>query len=96
MDEKLPENADKVGAYFREKLLNLPCVKEVRGRGLMIGVEFEKEIATEVKYRAADAGLLITAVRPAVIRLVPPLNVTESLCDEAYTILEKVVTSLIS
>ncbi len=95
IDEKLPENADKVGAYFREKLSKLPCVKEVRGRGLMIGVEFEKDIATDVKYRASEEGLLITAVRPTVIRLVPPLNVTEALCDEAYTILEKVITPLV-
>lgn len=95
MDQKLPENADKIGAYFREELLKLPCVKEVRGRGLMIGVEFNKDIATDVKYQAADEGLLITAVRPNVIRLVPPLNITEKECDEAFAILHKVVSKLV-
>lgn len=95
MDQKLPENADKIGAYFREELLKLPCVKEVRGRGLMIGVEFNKDIATDVKYQSADEGLLITAVRPNVIRLVPPLNITEKECDEAFAILHKVVSKLV-
>lgn len=95
MDQKLSENADKIGAYFREELLKLPCVKEVRGRGLMIGVEFNKDIATDVKYQSADEGLLITAVRPNVIRLVPPLNITEKECDEAFAILHKVVSKLV-
>lgn len=95
IDQKLPENADKIGAYFREELLKLPCVKEVRGRGLMIGVEFNNDIATDVKYQSADEGLLITAVRPNVIRLVPPLNITEKECDEAFAILHKVVSKLV-
>ena len=94
IDNKLPENATKIGAYFMKKLENLPGVKEVRGRGLMIGVEFDKDIATDVKYNSADEGLLITAVRPSVIRLVPPLNITEKDCDEAFDILNKVVKEL--
>ena len=95
IDNKLPENATRIGAYFMDKLKNLPGVKEVRGRGLMIGVEFEKDIATDVKYNSADEGLLITAVRPSVIRLVPPLNITESDCDKAFDILNNVVSKLI-
>ncbi|MGN0368739.1 MAG: aspartate aminotransferase family protein [Wujia sp.] len=95
IDENLSENSKKVGAYFREKLAKLPGVKEVRGLGLMIGVEFERDIATDVKYNACDEGLLLTAVRPAVIRMVPPLNVTEQDCDQAYEILEKVVRELL-
>lgn len=95
IDNKLPENSDKVGAYFRDKLAKLPCVKEVRGRGLMIGVEFDRDIATDVKYNSADNGLLITAVRPSVIRLVPPLNVTTDDCDKAFEILDKVIKDII-
>ena len=95
MDRKLSENAEKIGAYFRDKLQKLPCVKEVRGRGLMIGVEFDKDVATDVKYQSADEGLLITAVRPNVIRLVPPLDITEKECDEAFTILNKVIEKLV-
>ena len=84
-----------MGEYFRNILLKLPHVKEVRGKGLMIGVEFDKEIATDVKYNSSDEGLLITAVRPSVIRLVPPLNVTKEECDKAFEILNKVVKELV-
>jgi len=87
-----PANAKDVAL---PKLPPLPEVKEVRGKGLMIGVEFTKDIANDVKYNAADEGLLITAVRPAVIRLVPPLNIVEEDCDKAFEILNKVVSELV-
>ncbi len=95
IEEKLPENAKVVGEYFMDKLQNLPNVKEVRGKGLMIGVEFNSDIANDVKYNSVEEGLLMTAVRPSVIRMVPPLNVTKEDCDMAYDILEKVVNKLI-
>ena len=95
IDNKLSENSEKLGEYFREKLMGLPVIKEVRGKGLMIGVEFTKDIATDVKYNASDEGLLITAVRPSVIRLVPPLNITKEDCDKAFDILYKVVKALV-
>ena len=94
IDNKLPANAEAKGIYFRNMLKELPYIKEVRGRGLMIGVEFTKDIATDVKYNAADEGLLITAVRPNIIRLVPPLNVSTEECDKAYEILKSVISKL--
>lgn len=94
IDDDLSANSKAMGEYLREKLSMLPCVKEVRGKGLMIGVEFNKDIANDVKYNCADEGLLITAVRPSVIRLVPPLNITTKECDKAFDILNKVVKSL--
>ena len=94
IDDDLSSNSKAMGKYLREKLSKLPCVKEVRGKGLMIGVEFNKDIANDVKYNCADEGLLITAVRPSVIRLVPPLNITTKECDKAFDILNKVVKSL--
>ena len=95
IDNNLSENSERIGKYFREILEKLPHVKEVRGMGLMIGVEFDKDIATDVKYNSADEGLLMTAVRPAVIRLVPPLNVTKEQCDKAFEIIDKVVKELV-
>lgn len=94
INNKLTENAKGMGSIFMDMLNKLPCVKEVRGKGLMIGVEFEKDIATDVKYNCSDEGLLITAVRPNTIRLVPPLNVTEEECKLAYEILDRVVKGL--
>ncbi len=96
IEENLASNAKEVGAYFMEKLRTIPNVKEVRGKGLMIGVEFNSNIANDVKYNASEEGLLMTAVRPAVIRFVPPLNVTKEDCDIACEILYKVVTELIA
>ncbi|MBQ8924139.1 MAG: aspartate aminotransferase family protein [Lachnospiraceae bacterium] len=95
IDNNLSKNSKDMGEYFREILKTLPEIKEVRGRGLMIGVEFTKDIATDVKYNAQEAGLLVTAVRPSVIRLVPPLNVTKDECDMAKDILERVIKKLI-
>ncbi len=95
IEGKLPQNAKEVGTYFMDKLKDIPDVKEVRGKGLMIGVEFNSNIANDVKYNASEEGLLMTAVRPAVIRFVPPLNVTKEDCDVAIEILNKVVSELI-
>lgn len=95
IDNDLSKNSKEMGEYLRGLLAKLPDVKEVRGKGLMIGVQFNKDIATDVKYNASDEGLLITAVRPAVIRLVPPLNVTKEDCDKAFEILNNVVSKLV-
>lgn len=95
IEKNLSDNSQIMGEYLREKLAKLPLVKEVRGKGLMIGVEFTKDISADVKYNSSDEGLLITAVRPSVIRLVPPLNVTKEECDKAYDILLNVVSKLV-
>ena len=92
LDNKLYENAKEVGAYFMEELKALPCVKEIRGRGLLIGVEFNKPIAFEVKHRAFENKLLITAVRDCIIRIAHPLIVKKEHCDEAVKLLIKSVT----
>jgi acetylornithine/N-succinyldiaminopimelate aminotransferase len=91
LDNKLAENAKEVGAYFMEQLQSLPYVAEVRGKGLLVGVEFTKPIAYEVKHQAVENKLLITAVRENVIRMAPPLIATKEDCDKAVQILIKCV-----
>ncbi len=91
LENHLAENAKEVGAYFMEQLKKLPYVKEVRGKGLMVGVEFTKPIAFEVKHQAVENKLLITAVSQDIIRLLPPLIVTKEDCDEAVRLLIKSV-----
>ncbi len=93
IDRKLSEHADTLGRAFMKKLETLPLVKEVRGRGLMIGIELTQDIANDVKYKAVELGLMTTAVRPAVIRLVPPLIIEESHCDEAIRILTEAINA---
>lgn len=90
IERKLPERAKEMGAYFMEQLHTLPGVKEVRGRGLLVGVEFEQPIAFDVKHGCFDHKLLITAVSKNIIRIVPPLIVEKADCDEAIRILQTV------
>lgn len=91
MDKDLAGNAKKVGAYFMEKLSKLPHVKEVRGQGLMVGVEFDDLNSVEVKHACFDRKLLITAIGSRVIRMVSPLIVTESDCDKACEIIKEAI-----
>ena len=95
LDKDLAGNAKKVGDYFAAKLEKLPHVKEVRHQGLLVGVEFDDEISgVEVKHGCLDRKLLITAIGTHVIRMIPPLIVTEEQCDEACAIIEEAVKAL--
>ena len=91
IDRDLPANAAKVGAYFCQLLKTLPHVKEVRGKGLLIGVEFDAPVAAAVKHGCTDRRLLITALGANVIRMVPPLIITEENCDKACAIIKAAV-----
>ena len=84
-----------MGEYFKEKLSTLPGIKEVRGMGLLVGVEFEKDIAFDVKHNAGDKGLLLTAIKPNTIRMIPPLIVSKEDIDKAFGILSEVVSELV-
>lgn len=81
----LLEHADKVGqamlARLHAQLDAVDGVTEVRGRGLMIGIELNRPCAELVK-RALDAGLLINVTRDKVVRLLPPLVISQSEADE--------------
>jgi acetylornithine/succinyldiaminopimelate/putrescine aminotransferase len=79
--EKLMPNVRDVGQYFMAKLRQLP-VKEVRGLGLMIGVELAVE-AKPVILKMAEHGLLGIIAGTHVIRFLPPLNITRAEVDEA-------------
>ena len=80
-EEKLIENAEKVGQYLIDNLKGLPGVKEVRGRGLMIGIEMERE-AKELRRRLIfDQHIFTGAAGTNIIRLLPPLCVTKEDAD---------------
>ena len=96
VEKNLSENAAKMGEYFMNKLKDLPKVKEVRGKGLLVGVEFEDGISSaDIKHACVDRKLLVTAVGTSIIRMLPPLIVTEAECDKAFGILKASVESLI-
>ena len=84
-----------MGEYFKAKLRTLPHVVDVRGKGLLVGVEFDETIkAIDVKHGCLDKKLLITAIGSSVIRMVPPLILTEEHCDKAFEIIKEVVLEL--
>ncbi len=88
--EKLLENAVTVGAHLKAGLENAlkgtPGVLEVRGQGLMLGIELEKPCGVLVG-RALEAGLLINVTRDRVIRMLPPLLINKTEADELIKIL---------
>ena len=93
-EDGLLENASRVGAHLKgalaRELGGLKGVKEVRGQGLMIGVELEQPCSV-LTTRAAEAGLLISVTADSVIRLVPPLIITEAEADEIVSLLVPLV-----
>ncbi len=95
LDRDLASNAKKMGDYFMNKLKDLPHVKEVRGQGLLVGVEFDDSISgVEVKHACLDRKLLITAIGAHIIRMIPPLIITEADCDKAYEIIKESVEAV--
>ena len=95
LDKDLSGNAKVVGEYMVEQMAKLPHVKEVRHQGLLVGVEFDDTISgVEVKHGCLDRHLLITAIGAHIIRLIPPLIVTEEDCDKAVAIIEETVKAL--
>jgi acetylornithine aminotransferase len=64
-----------------------PRIAEVRGVGLWRGVVLDAPVAPVVEARARDGGLLVNAVKPDVVRLAPPLILTEADVDEALPVL---------
>ena len=84
------ENAKAMGAYLREQLLAMqkefPCIKDVRGVGLLQGIELDKPAAPIVK-ACMEKGLLLVGAGLNVIRFVPALVVEKKHIDEALAIL---------
>ena len=95
----LLENAATVGAHLmaalQSALGSLPGFKEVRGQGLMLGIELNKPCGVLVG-RAAEAGLLISVTADSVIRIVPPLILTTAEADEIVALLTPLVKDLLA
>ncbi|MBD5211341.1 MAG: aminotransferase class III-fold pyridoxal phosphate-dependent enzyme [Bacteroidales bacterium] len=81
-EERLVENADEVGAYLLEQLKGIPGIKEVRGRGLMIGIEMEEPVKELRSRLIFDKHVFTGASGTNTIRLLPPLCLTRAQADE--------------
>ncbi len=92
IDEKLPERSAELGGYFLEKLRTLrsPDLKEVRGRGLWIGIELHSP-ARPYCEALKEEGLLCKETHDHVIRIAPPLVITREEIDWAFERIRKVI-----
>ena len=95
LDNDLAGKAAETGAYFMERLKSLPHVKTVRGKGLLVGAEFDAPIGSAVKHAALDRKLLVTLIGDRLIRMAPPLTVSKADCDTACAILKASVEEAI-
>ncbi|UOD49237.1 aspartate aminotransferase family protein [Orrella daihaiensis] len=97
--DNLLEHAHKVGdamlARLQAGLDGLPGVTEVRGRGLMIGIELNRPCADLVR-QALEAGLLINVTRDKVVRLLPPLIISEQEANELVDDVIKLIKTFLS
>lgn len=80
--DQLMKNAKEVGAYLIQELKKIEGVKEVRGRGLMIGIELPEELASVKKNLLFQHHIFTGEAKPNVIRLLPALNLTKEQADQ--------------
>jgi acetylornithine aminotransferase len=79
--DHLVENAEKTGAYIMQELAKIPEIKEIRGMGLMIGIEFNEPVA-ELRKKLLFEKKIFTGVSGTnTIRLLPPLCLTKADAD---------------
>ena len=98
-EDGLLANAAKVGAHLRaaleRELAGVAGVKEIRGQGLMVGIELDRSCGV-IMNRALDAGLLLSVTADSVVRLVPPLIITEAEADEIVAILVPIIKTFLA
>ena len=81
-EEHLVDNAAEVGAYLLARLQEIPGIKEVRGRGLMIGIEMDQPVKELRKQLIFEKHVFTGASGTNTIRLLPPLCLTRAQADE--------------
>jgi len=95
-EESLLEKARGRGEYFKNKLRKLkktlPFIKEIRGKGIMIGIELEFE-GKDIVNQCRKEGLLINCTSKNVLRFLPPLIIEENDIDQAVNILHRVLSN---
>jgi len=91
----LPGHVGRMGEYLRAGLKGMAAehkvIKEVRGKGLLVALQFNSEIAEAVVLACLERGIIVNKVKSDVIRFIPPLIVTEKEIDMALGVLGKVL-----
>jgi acetylornithine/N-succinyldiaminopimelate aminotransferase len=96
IDNDLPMQVKAKGERLVAKLRGLEdrhgVIAEVRGRGLLCAVQFDRDIADEVARAALSEGLLLNNLKPNVLRIAPPLTISDEEIDEAVAALDRVLS----
>jgi acetylornithine/N-succinyldiaminopimelate aminotransferase len=97
--DNLMDNAARMGKYltdaFTREFAHVAGVKEIRGQGLMIGIELDRPCGA-IMQRALDAGLLLSVTADSVVRLLPPLILTQTEADELVSILVPLIKNFLA
>ncbi|MHA7829492.1 MAG: aspartate aminotransferase family protein [Flagellimonas sp.] len=89
-NENLTENAAQLGSYFKEKAAGIPEIKKVKGKGLMIGLEFDFEVADLRKKMIVEQHMFTgCAKNKKLLRFLPALNITKEDIDLFFEALKK-------
>lgn len=89
--KKILSKVEKQGAHIMQELALVPGVKEVRGAGLLLGIELESLKASDIATALRDAGVLVNPANPTTIRIAPALIVTDAQIEKFITIFKKVI-----
>jgi acetylornithine aminotransferase len=89
--KKILAKVEKQGAHLMQELALIPGVKEVRGAGLLLGIELESLKASDVSDAMRDAGVLVNAANPTTIRIAPALIVTDAQINKFISLFRKVI-----
>jgi acetylornithine/LysW-gamma-L-lysine aminotransferase len=91
-EEQLPERAAKLGGHLLERLqaIKSPLIREVRGKGLMVGIEIKQKVAPYLQALTAR-GVLALPAGLTVIRLLPPLVITQKQIEQVAAAIEEVL-----
>jgi len=90
--QKLLKKVEKQGAYLMQELALIPGVAEVRGAGLLLGIELESLKSSDVASALQKEGVLVNAANPTTIRLAPALIVTDVQIKKFISIFKKVMS----
>ena len=89
--KKILNKVEKQGAHLIQELALIPGVKEVRGAGLLLGIELESLKASDVSDAMRDAGVLVNAANATTIRIAPALIVSDAQITKFISIFKKVI-----
>ena len=90
--QKILKKVEKQGVYLMQELAVIPGVSEVRGAGLLLGIELENLKAADIAKALQNEGVLVNAANPTTIRLAPALIVTDAQLKKFVSIFKKVMS----